>query len=61
MHDINKVRRAIISSLPDEVAAESTPQLRSGEIYFPPSHLKALRLESSLVVGGRGVGKTFWT
>lgn len=61
MHDINKVRRAIISSLPDEVAAESTAQLRSGEIYFPPSHLKALRLESSLVVGGRGVGKTFWT
>jgi hypothetical protein len=30
-------------------------------LYLPPSHLKALRLEAHVVVGGRGVGKSFWT
>lgn len=30
-------------------------------LYVPPSHLKALRLDAHVVVGGRGVGKSFWT
>ncbi|GHU10649.1 hypothetical protein AGMMS50225_14560 [Betaproteobacteria bacterium] len=32
-----------------------------GTLYIPPSHQKALKLEASVVVGGRGVGKSFWT
>jgi hypothetical protein len=30
-------------------------------LYLPPAHLKALRLDAHVVVGGRGVGKSFWT
>ncbi len=30
-------------------------------LYLPSSHLKALRLDAHIVVGGRGVGKSFWT
>lgn len=33
----------------------------AGVLYVPPSHLKALRLDAHVVVGGRGVGKSFWT
>ncbi|MBF0422868.1 MAG: hypothetical protein HQL73_07735 [Magnetococcales bacterium] len=32
-----------------------------GTLYLPLSHLKALRLEANVVIGGRGVGKSFWT
>lgn len=32
-----------------------------GTLYIPLSHLKALRLDAHVVVGGRGVGKSFWT
>lgn len=32
-----------------------------GTLYLPPSHVKALRLDAHVVVGGRGVGKSFWT
>ena len=28
-------------------------------LYLPPAHLKALRLNTHIVVGGRGVGKSF--
>lgn len=31
-----------------------------GGIFMPPSHVKALRLQTQLVIGARGVGKTFW-
>lgn len=60
MSNIHDIRLAINEALPHEVSAEAT-ELRPSTIYFPPSHIKALRMESSLVVGGRGVGKTFWT
>ncbi|MEI7694203.1 MAG: hypothetical protein WCI64_00950 [Chlorobium sp.] len=48
------IRQAIIETLPND----RVPDKRS--LYIPPSHLKALRLECSLVIGARGVGKTFW-
>lgn len=32
-----------------------------GTLYVPLSHAKALRLDAHVVVGGRGVGKSFWT
>jgi hypothetical protein len=32
-----------------------------GELYIPPAHRKALELNSNLVIGARGVGKSTWT
>ena len=57
----HKIRQSIQHALPREVYAEATYDLHAGRIYVPLSHIKALRLETSLVVGGRGVGKSFWT
>ncbi|MFN3078011.1 MAG: hypothetical protein ABT940_14295, partial [Alphaproteobacteria bacterium] len=60
MMDIKVIRQAIVEALPIETsnygAAPSQKQM-----YVPPAHIKALRLECNLVVGGRGVGKSFWT
>ena len=53
------IRQAIIEILPSDTSLHGRePDKRS--VYIPPSHLKALRLECSLVIGARGVGKTFW-
>ncbi len=53
------IRQAIIETLPSDTSLHGRePDKRS--VYIPPSHLKALRLECSLVIGARGVGKTFW-
>ena len=30
-------------------------------MYVPPAHVKALQLDHDLIIGGRGVGKTFWS
>lgn len=60
MTTINDVRAAIQAALPPDASAEAG-SLRAEDIYFPASHKNALRLESSLIIGGRGVGKTFWT
>jgi len=58
--DIQEIRRAIINALPTETSKHGEPP--SGkEVYVPPSHIKALRLECNLVIGARGVGKTFWS
>ena len=53
------IRFAIIETLPIDTSLHGRePDKRS--VYIPPSHVKALRLECSLVIGARGVGKTFW-
>lgn len=58
--DNQKIRRAIIESLPKETSKYGAiPE--SKEVYVPLSHVKALRLECNLVIGTRGVGKTFWS
>ncbi|WP_228020042.1 hypothetical protein [Brachybacterium epidermidis] len=53
-----QIRLAVLEALsevhPDQPATEAT-------LYTPQSHHRALRLDASLVVGGRGTGKTFWT
>ena len=36
-------------------------QVTPETLYIPLSHLKALKLDAHVVVGGRGVGKSFWT
>lgn len=55
-----QLRRAILEALPADVAQENRPPDRQ-HVYVPVAHRKALRLEYLLVIGGRGVGKTFWS
>jgi hypothetical protein len=43
------------------IAAESDDTPTPAGIFTPPSHIRALRPQSLLVIGARGVGKTFWT
>lgn len=57
---IEQLRRAIIEALPRETSKYGRIPERK-EVYVPPSHIKALRLECNLVIGARGVGKTFWS
>lgn len=60
MPTVERIREAIIAAIPYTTSNDGQPPDARG-VYVPPSHLKALRLESSLVVGARGVGKSFWT
>jgi hypothetical protein len=54
------LRNALIAALPDDPAHHTgTPETR--HVYIPPGHIKALRLDCALVIGTRGVGKTFWS
>ena len=54
------LRRDLISALPADVAQESE-KISKTQLYLPWSHSRALRLESSLVIGARGVGKSVWS
>ncbi|WGJ88607.1 hypothetical protein QEP15_14620 [Achromobacter mucicolens] len=53
------LREAILAAPLETSNFGETPE--PGTLYLPPSHLKALRLDAHIVVGGRGVGKSFWT
>lgn len=53
------LREAILAASLETSNFGETPE--AGTLYLPPAHLKALRLEANVVVGGRGVGKSFWT
>jgi hypothetical protein len=60
MADVLELRMALRESLPavDQAGAADT---RSPAFTFvPPSHAKALDIESSVVEGIRGAGKSFW-
>jgi hypothetical protein len=59
MTQAQQLREAILTAPLETSNFGETPQL--GTLYLPPSHLKALRLDAHIVVGGRGVGKSFWT
>lgn len=59
MIDPQKVRQAILAAPMETSNFGETPQI--GTLHAPLSHLKALRLDAQVVVGGRGVGKSFWT
>ena len=59
MTDVHALRQAILSAPLETSNFGEVPQ--PGTLYVPLSHLKALRLDAHLVVGGRGVGKSFWT
>ena len=55
-----ELRRGLIDALPFDVARESEG-ISPHQLYLPWHHSKALRLESSLVIGARGVGKSVWS
>lgn len=60
MTDISEIRAAIINTLPRETSNYGeVPDQRY--VYLPRAHVKALELSTNLVVGSRGVGKSFWT
>ncbi|MBE7373006.1 hypothetical protein [Pseudomonas lopnurensis] len=60
MSETQDIRQAIIEALPLTTSNHGeVPDQRS--LYLPPAHIKALRLECNLVIGARGVGKSFWT
>ena len=60
MCDVQRIRQAIIEAIPLTTANHGeTPDRR--HLYLSPAHVKALRLECNLVIGARGVGKSFWT
>jgi hypothetical protein len=59
MTQSQQLRDAILAAPLDTSNFGETPELET--LYLPPSHLKALRLDAHIVVGDRGVGKSFWT
>ena len=60
MNNLTQIRQAIIEAIPYTTSNYGeVPDQRL--VYIPSAHLKALRMESNLVVGSRGVGKSFWT
>ncbi|WP_395734837.1 hypothetical protein [Prosthecobacter sp.] len=59
MTEAQKLREAILEAPLETSNFAETPQ--AGTLYLPLSHHKALRLDTHVVVGGRGVGKSFWT
>lgn len=60
MSEAKEIREAIIAALSSETSGfGKAPQ--PGRTYVPRTHLKALKPEANLVVGARGVGKSFWT
>jgi hypothetical protein len=59
MTQTQQLRDAILAAPLETSNFGETPQ--PGTLYLPPSHLKALKLDAHIVVGGRGVGKSFWT
>lgn len=59
MSEAQRLREAILAAPLETGNHGEAPQ--SGTLYVPLSHLKALRLDAHVVVGGRGVGKSFWT
>lgn len=61
MTDVAIIRQALLEALPKRLIANHGEIPAPHEIYIPLAHNKALRLDSSLVVGARGVGKSFWT
>lgn len=59
MTDVEKIRQSISDASLESSSFGDAPS--PGQLYVPLSHIKALKLASHVVVGGRGVGKSFWT
>jgi hypothetical protein len=59
MTNSQAIRKAIIAAPFELDNTGETPH--SGTLYIPLAHRKALTRDAVLVVGARGVGKSFWT
>lgn len=59
MTEAQQLRNAILLAALETSNHGEEPS--KGTLCIPLSHMKALRLDASVVVGGRGVGKSFWT
>jgi hypothetical protein len=57
---VESIRQAILDALPLDVA-QHRDEIAPSRLYLPLAHVKALRLESNLVIGDRGVGKSVWS
>ena len=57
--DLDRVR-AGLAALPDLAHHVSGTPVAPEQIFFPASHATALDPDVALVVGNRGVGKSFW-
>src|SRR5437762_2628778 len=55
------VARRAIAGLPELAAQEDLTPPQFAQMYVPVQHLKALQLDSTVVVGMRGAGKSWWT
>ena len=53
-----KIARQALIGLPEGTSYGEDRSL--GQVYLPPSHLKAMELNRALIIGMRGAGKTFW-
>lgn len=53
--------RDALSQLKAVSAQDTLTPPGAGELYVPASHIKALSLDTSVVVGMRGAGKSVWT
>ena len=56
--DLQKALKEAADTFP--ISAENDSPTAAG-VFTPLSHIRALRPHTSLVIGARGVGKTFWT
>jgi len=54
------VRRSL-DELPDTMAMVTTEEPSLQELFVVPGHERALDLDSTVVVGDRGTGKSFWS
>jgi hypothetical protein len=55
-----EILRAAVKRLPELAASSAAHPPKIDEIFFPLSHAEALDPRRALVVGNRGVGKSFW-
>ena len=60
MSEAVQLRAALIDSLPAVDQAGSADTRHPAFTFVPPSHAKALDIDSSVVEGIRGSGKSFW-
>jgi hypothetical protein len=57
--DLRPIREGL-AKLPHADNVKPGQQISLAEVYTPPSHRSALDPERTLVVGNRGMGKSFW-
>lgn len=61
MISVHEIQTALVQATEDILTSTEYESPTLATFYAPQSHIKALRLYTQLVVGARGVGKTFWS